>query len=197
MKKAFLVKATVMTRVIIDVDDDFNTRDCDTTINGTLTDTEWDNAVKLAIPCLQDNICEDNIDDIVEDIECPYGEFEDDIERDWSKENLSIAQIFNSNDCGIVSRGDYEGLPIPLYAMEFDDNQMQVLADNIYNVLHCQYGYNHDDLNKYFSCDYTNDDYEDLDIAYWKEMEECAIAMGMRYYEDMTDEEYNSIKNEK
>ena len=34
---------------------------------------------------------------------------------------------------------------------------------------------------------------EDLDMAFWREMEEIAVQMGMRYYEDMTDEELEEI----
>lgn len=182
MKKAFLVKATVMTRVIIDVDDDFNTRDCDTTINGTLTDVEWDKAIEIAIPLLQDNVCEDNIDDIVEDIECPFSELDDDFRHNWKTENLSIAQLFYSNNCPIISRADYESSPISMCAMEFDDDKMANLAHNIYNVLHCQYGYTEKELYDYFN-NLTNIDieyYKDLDIAYWEEMKNCAITMGMK-----------------
>lgn len=79
MKKvAVLVKASVMTRVVIDVDDDFYTRDSDNTINGTLYDEEWDRAVCTAIPRLKDNISSDNIDDIELDYEFPYDQGFDD-----------------------------------------------------------------------------------------------------------------------
>lgn len=79
MKKvALLVKASVMTRVVIDVDDDFCTRDIDNTINGTLTDEEWDRAVCTAIPRLKDNISSDNIDGIGFDYEFPYDQGFDD-----------------------------------------------------------------------------------------------------------------------
>ena len=89
----------------------------------------------------------------------------------------------------IVSRGDYEGLPSPMYAVEFDDDQMSELARLIYQMLNSQYGYTDRELEKYFNDQTANID-EDLDKAFWKEMEEIAVQMGMRYYEDMTDEEY-------
>lgn len=93
----------------------------------------------------------------------------------------------------IISRGDYESMPAPMYAGEFDDDQMTELAERIYLCLSNEYSYSKEDLEKYFNNN-PNDliDY-DLDMAFWREMENIAIKMGMRYYEDMTDEEYNKI----
>lgn len=97
----------------------------------------------------------------------------------------------------IVSRGHYEGMPSPMYAGEFDDEKMTELAEKIYLCLSNEYGYSNAHLQKYFKNN-PNDliDY-DLDMVFWREMENIAIEMGMRYYEDMTDEEYNKICNEK
>ena len=94
----------------------------------------------------------------------------------------------------IVSRGDYEGLPCPMYAFEFDDDQMSELARLIYQMLNSQYGYTDRELEKYFNDQTANID-EDLDKAFWKEMEEIAVQMGMRYYEDMSEEEYKEVCN--
>lgn len=68
MKKvAFLVKASVMTRVVVDVPDNFN-EDTDTIPNDS-----WNNAAKVAIPRLKDNINDfDNIEEIEVDYEMPY-----------------------------------------------------------------------------------------------------------------------------
>ena len=84
-------------------------------------------------------------------------------------------------------------MPAPMYAGEFDDDQMTELAERIYLCLSNEYSYSKEDLEKYFNYN-PNDlvDY-DLDMAFWREMENIAIEMGMRYYEDMTDEEYNKI----
>jgi hypothetical protein len=92
----------------------------------------------------------------------------------------------------IVSRGDYESMPAPMYAGEFDDDKMTELARLIYQMLSSNYGYTDKELEKYFNDMSANVD-EDLDIAFWREMEEIAVQMGMRYYEDMTDEEYEEI----
>lgn len=93
----------------------------------------------------------------------------------------------------IISRGDYEGLPIPMYAGEFDDSQMRKLAEKIYLCLTNEYRYTDRELEKYFNDQTANKD-DELDDAFWKEMEEIAVKMGMRYYEDMTEEEYNAVK---
>lgn len=68
MKKvAFLVKASVMTRVVVDVPDNFN-EDTDTIPNDS-----WNDAVKVAIPRLKDNINDfDSIEEIEVDYEMPY-----------------------------------------------------------------------------------------------------------------------------
>ncbi len=68
MKKvAFLVKASVMTRVVVDVDDDFN-EETDVIPMGS-----WEDAVRVAIPRLKDNINDlDCIEEVDVDTECPY-----------------------------------------------------------------------------------------------------------------------------
>jgi hypothetical protein len=181
MKKAFLVEASVMTRVIIDVPDNFD---------GNLSNEDWDKAVKMAMPNLRENVlCEDNIANIKTDIDCPFGTFDDDLPQNELDDVVN--RMFYSNGLPIVCRGDYESLPIPMYATEIDDDNMVLLAKLIFDMLHIQYGYSISELESYFGT-HTNND-EDLDTAYWREMEECAISIGMRYYEDMTDEEYEEI----
>jgi hypothetical protein len=83
-------------------------------------------------------------------------------------------------------------MPAPMYAGEFDDEKMAELARLIYQMLNSNYRYTDRELEKYFNDPSANVD-EDLDIAFWREMEEIAVQMGMRYYEDMTDEEYEEI----
>ena len=92
----------------------------------------------------------------------------------------------------IVSRGDYESMPAPMYAGEFDDDKMIELARLIYQMLNSNYGYTDRELEKYFNNTSANID-EDLDMAFWREMEEIAVQMGMRYYEDMSDEEFEMV----
>jgi hypothetical protein len=68
MKKvALLVKASVMTRVVVDVPDDFN-EDTD-----AIPMESWENAARVAIPRLKNNINEfDSIEEIDVDYEMPY-----------------------------------------------------------------------------------------------------------------------------
>jgi hypothetical protein len=68
MKKvAFLVKASVMTRVVVDVPDDFN-EDTD-----AIPMESWDKAARVAIPRLKNNINDfDSIEEIDVDYEMPY-----------------------------------------------------------------------------------------------------------------------------
>jgi len=68
MKKvAFLVKASVMTRVVVDVDDDFN-EETDAIPMGS-----WEDAVRVAIPRLKENIDDfDCIEEVDVDYEVPY-----------------------------------------------------------------------------------------------------------------------------
>jgi hypothetical protein len=180
MKKAFVVKATVMTRIVIDVDDDFETRDIDTTINGTLTDDEWNKAVREAIPRLQDNIlCEDNIDAIVEDIECPYGYDYTDMMGDAN----DMDKYFYVEGLPIISRADYEYMTNPMCASEFEDDKMLLLAMIIFNTLHTTY--TKEEINDYFICKECDEQF----AYYFRQvMENCAIEMGMRYYKDINNE---------
>jgi hypothetical protein len=67
MKQAFLVKASVMTRVVIDVPDGFDEDD-------VIPMDIWEKAVKESIPRLKDNLNDfDCIEEVEPDYECPYG----------------------------------------------------------------------------------------------------------------------------
>lgn len=185
MKKAFLVTANVTTRVVIDVAED-----------GKLDDVSYDMAVELAKDNLLRNLNNDYFDcieDVKEDFEMPYIE---------EKVEDSNTKSFYANGFEIISRCDYESMPCPMYATEFDDSKMQDLAEQIYFALTTCYYFSESDVDEYMRhpSDLAWEDtdlYDDIDTAFWAEMENIAVAMGMRYYEDMTDEEYNSIINKK
>lgn len=107
---------------------------------------------------------------------------------------VNCDKYFEFNGMPIVSRGDYEGLPAAMCAVEFDDNKMQRLADLIYNSLSVNYRIEDKTLKEYFSENRNGiEDIEDIDNAFWREMEECAVYLGMRYYEDMSDDEYKLL----
>lgn len=74
MKQAFLVKASVMTRVVVDVPDGFDEDD-------VIPMGIWETAVKASIPRLIDNLnsdCGSLIEEVVPDFECPYGTYNED-----------------------------------------------------------------------------------------------------------------------
>ena len=103
--------------------------------------------------------------------------------------NNDLKKEFTSNGV-ILSREDYESLPCAMYAMEFTDKQMQTLVENIACVMGGCYGYTEYEI----SClEEDSQELEDYYDAFWREMENIALDMGMRYYEDMSDEEYMKI----
>lgn len=66
-KQAVLVLASVMTRVIVDVPDDFNE------VTDAIPGEIWEDAVNKAIPRLKENINEfDSIEEVYADTEFPY-----------------------------------------------------------------------------------------------------------------------------
>jgi hypothetical protein len=67
MKQAFLVKASVMTRVVIDVPEGFDEDD-------VIPMDIWEKAVNVSIPRLKDNLNDfDCIEEVEPDYECTYG----------------------------------------------------------------------------------------------------------------------------
>ena len=93
-------------------------------------------------------------------------------------EQEMLEKQFSHNGVEIVSRMDYESLPCPMQASEFTDEQMQELADLIYEGLCAEY--DEDEVNDYFAGD-CNDE---ISESFWEEMENAAQHLGMKYYED-------------
>lgn len=106
--------------------------------------------------------------------------------------NVNYDTYFQCKGLDIVSRGDYESMPSPMYAGEFDDEKMQNLAEEIYQSMRYEYGYSEDELHDFFTNPDACED-EKMSGHFWIEMENIAVNMGMRYYEDMSEEEYNAI----
>lgn len=87
--------------------------------------------------------------------------------------------------CGltILTRMDYESMPCAMCASEFTDEQMQELVNKLHNVLAFNYGYTDNEVN---NLEDGSDEMETYEDAFWLEMENIAIDMGMQYYDDMT-----------
>ena len=88
-----------------------------------------------------------------------------------------------------VCRGDYESMPCPMYTAEITDEQMQWLIGTIYDVLASQYYFDEEDLQKYIKNEFEDYEFrikEDIDTAFWKELEDIAVAdLKMPDYEDI------------
>jgi hypothetical protein len=96
------------------------------------------------------------------------------------KQETILNKEFKVNDHFCITRSDYEDMPCAMMAWNWTDEQMQKLASNIAVEL----------------CEYDENDEEGMDDDFWKTMENVAVRMGMAYYEDMTDEEFNKQNEE-
>lgn len=90
-----------------------------------------------------------------------------------------------------ISRGFYESLPDAMMAWDWNDEKMQRLADNISVMLSTYY----DPINL-FEEDGNEEEREDWENTFFRCSEEAAVNMGMIYYEDLTDEEFEKQRNE-
>ncbi len=91
-----------------------------------------------------------------------------------------LKKEFKINEHFAISRGDYESLPAPMLAWNWNDEQMEELAKCIGNALP----------------DYDENCSERMNEIFWKEMEKCAIKLGMRYYEDIDEEEFAELEKQ-
>jgi len=80
---------------------------------------------------------------------------------------------FKVNEHFSIRRCDYEDMPDPMLAWNWSDEKMQELAE----------------LTSKNLCRYDKTDPEGMEDDFWKTMEEAAVYMGMKYYEDMEDDE--------
>jgi hypothetical protein len=105
-------------------------------------------------------------------------------------ENNKLKKEFKHNGI-ILTREDYESIPCAMCAMEFTDEQMQILVERVANILSAQYGYTEHEISLLEKDTENMECYEEI---FWREMEGTALNMGMRYYEDFTDEEFEKVK---
>ena len=102
------------------------------------------------------------------------------------KQQELIEKEFKVNDEFSISRGDYESMPCAMLAWNWSDSKMQELANKVAKEL---------TLYNFGDSDYA-DRKEQKEDAFWKEMENVAVSMGMEYYEDMEDEEITRLDKE-
>ena len=88
---------------------------------------------------------------------------------------------FRVNEYFSISRNDYESFPCSMIAFNWTDEEMTNLANKIKNNLP----------------PYDEDFEDEAEGDFWLVMESTACDMGMKYYEDLSDEEYENILKEK
>ena len=116
---------------------------------------------------------------------------------------LDTKKEFKSEHGNItITRGDYESLPCGMIAIEFSDEQMQRLVDDI--NLTMQRDCDADELEllqqyrttQNMSSTMTQDQIhlaEELSDIEFKVTEDTALYLGMEYYEDLTEESFEDI----
>lgn len=97
-----------------------------------------------------------------------------------------------------ITRYDYEAMPCPMFAKEIDDDVMQKIANETYDEL-LAYGWSEKQIRRYLdreSKEYSpillfeeNDEADLIEDNFWRIMEGAAIRNGMRYYEDIEEQE--------
>ena len=55
------------------------------------------------------------------------------------EKEIDYQKYFKVNDCDIISRTNYESLPIPMCTKEVSNETMQKIADEIFNTLTTNY----------------------------------------------------------
>jgi hypothetical protein len=94
-----------------------------------------------------------------------------------------ISKSFNVTDDFYLTRGEFEGFPCPMVACLWTDEQMEELTNRVKG----EFSYDHLPTNSY--------ELENLEEEWYRVIEKCAIDMGMKYYEDLSDEELEEIEN--
>ena len=101
-----------------------------------------------------------------------------------------------------ISRQEYEELTIPMIAEEFSDKQMQKLVDNINLSMHSDYSdeelgwlqkYRGDGKGLTKAQLNFADKMSEIEFMYF---ETWATELGMRYWADLDEDEYNELQKE-
>lgn len=80
-----------------------------------------------------------------------------------------------------VDRETWESAPFPIDCSRIIDEKMQELVEELFNTLHCCYGYSEEDIMEYAKYE----DHEDIDTARWESEEQLVLDYGGRYYDDV------------
>lgn len=119
---------------------------------------------------------------------------------DWNTDDKIKMKYNESNDQEkefsykgvVITRYDYESLPMPMAASKLDDETMQKIAEDIYYML-LDHGWEDKDIDRYLGRNLDElEDENDRDANmikedFWEYMENAAVANGMEYYSEMED----------
>lgn len=119
---------------------------------------------------------------------------------DWNTDEKIKMKYNESNDQEkefsykgvVITRYDYESLPMPMAASKLDDETMQKIAEDIYYML-LDHGWEDKDIDRYLGRNLDElEDENDRDANmikedFWEYMENAAVANGMEYYSEMED----------
>ena len=92
-------------------------------------------------------------------------------QNDYINKDFSLDKKYS------LTRGEFESFPCAMVAITWTDEQMRNLADEIHN--------------NFIYEDCRNE--EENEMFWYETIETCAVRKGMKYYEDLTDEEIAEI----
>jgi uncharacterized protein (DUF2164 family) len=93
-----------------------------------------------------------------------------------------ISKEFNVVEDFSLTRSEFEGFPCPMVACLWTDEQMQELADRVKKEFD-------------YTTPKTEEEWEELDDQWYRVIENCALRMGMQYYEDLSSDERKEIND--
>lgn len=93
-----------------------------------------------------------------------------------------------------VSRADWESASCAMYCDEISDEDMEKIPQRLYNILVDAFGTR--EVQNYIEEGEEYKDFYEVDDFRSKEEENLFLEYGGRYYEDMTDEEYDNLPKE-
>lgn len=93
-----------------------------------------------------------------------------------------------------VSRADWESASCAMYCDEISDEDMGEIPQRLYNILVNEFGISA--VQNYIEKGEEYKDFDIIDEVRWSEEESLFLEFGGRYYEDMTDEEYDNLPKE-
>ena len=93
-----------------------------------------------------------------------------------------------------VSRADWESASCAIYCDEISDEDMEKIPQTLYNILVNVFGTSA--VQNYIEKGEEYKDFDEIDEVRWREEESLFLEFGGRYYEDMTDDEYDNLPKE-